>query len=366
LSSTDVVHIRHDTGRTGETRNHTGLSGLSRGAVPPPTGLHRHDLGGAPYVPAGAAAPAETVPISVVRPPVDSPRLDGEDLEHVQALAESDAELPPILVNRRGMRVIDGAHRLRAAALRGAETVKVVYFDGDQEAAFVAAVEANTRHGLPLSLADRKAAAARIIASHPHWSDRAIARITALAATTVGSMRPTDGSEQLGTRVGRDGRLRPLDGSDGRRRAAEAIKARPDASLREIARMAGVSPTTAGSVRDRLKQGADPLEEGSPPDRRSTATASKQPGNVLPAQSLDPAAILHSLRRDPSLRYTDVGRTLLRLLDLQIRGPVECRRSMARIPRHCAYPLVELAQALASSWLDLAKELEQSTSQAAE
>jgi hypothetical protein len=63
------------------------------------------------------------------------------------------------------MRVIDGMHRLRAAQLRGDHGVEVKFFDGDADEAFIAAVRANITHGLPLTLADRKAAAQRILAA---------------------------------------------------------------------------------------------------------------------------------------------------------------------------------------------------------
>src|SRR5947199_10633529 len=53
--------------------------------------------------------------------PGDSPRVAGENPEHVQLLAAA-RNLPPILVHRSTMRVIDGMHRLRAARLRGDET----------------------------------------------------------------------------------------------------------------------------------------------------------------------------------------------------------------------------------------------------
>src|SRR5687768_2708992 len=73
----------------------------------------------------------------------DSPRLNGESMTHAQALANSDASLPPIVVHRRTMRVIDGMHRLRAARLRGQHEIDVRFFDGSEEDAFVIAVAAN-------------------------------------------------------------------------------------------------------------------------------------------------------------------------------------------------------------------------------
>jgi len=55
----------------------------------------------------------------------DSPRRAGENPEHAQSLAEVNAELPPIVVHRATLRVIDGMHRLRAARLRGQEEIAV-------------------------------------------------------------------------------------------------------------------------------------------------------------------------------------------------------------------------------------------------
>jgi hypothetical protein len=59
------------------------------------------------------------------------------------------------------MRVLDGMHRVRAAILRGDAVIAAVFFDGDADAGFVEAVRANISHGLPLTVADRKAAVAR-------------------------------------------------------------------------------------------------------------------------------------------------------------------------------------------------------------
>ena len=123
--------------------------------------------------------PVTTVAVAEVRGG-HSPRQGGENLEHVQSLADATGELPPIIVRREDMRVVDGMHRLRAARLRGDERIAVRFFDGGDDEAFVLAVRTNVTHGLPLSLADRKAAAARIIASHAHWSDRMIATVTGL------------------------------------------------------------------------------------------------------------------------------------------------------------------------------------------
>ncbi|GAA4897117.1 hypothetical protein GCM10023237_14530 [Streptomyces coeruleoprunus] len=206
-----------------------------------------------------------SVAISSLKPG-ESPRSQGQNREHIARLAAIEAPLPPILVNRRNMQVIDGTHRLLAAMLRGDETIRVIFFDGSPEEAFLCAVRANVAHGLPLSLADRQAAATRIVATHPHMSDRAIARVSGLGAKAVAAIRrrSTDAGQQLNTRIGRDGKVRPLNSAEGRRRAAEVMAAHPHASLREVARLAGISPATASDVRRRLRAGELPA-----PDRHA-------------------------------------------------------------------------------------------------
>ena len=58
-------------------------------------------------------------------------------MEHIRSLAELQDELPPILVHRTTMRVIDGMHRLKAAILRGERTIEATFYDGDDAEAFV-------------------------------------------------------------------------------------------------------------------------------------------------------------------------------------------------------------------------------------
>jgi ParB-like nuclease domain len=100
--------------------------------------------------------------------------MSGENSERVQVLANTQGELPPIIVHRASTRVLDGMHRLRMAKIRGQNEIQVRFFVGDGADSFVVVVRSNIAHGLPLSLADRKAAANRIIGSHPQWPDRRI------------------------------------------------------------------------------------------------------------------------------------------------------------------------------------------------
>lgn len=300
----------------------------------------------------------QRVPVRSLRPG-DSPRLSGEDDEHTRMLAESEAALPPILVHRTTMRVIDGAHRLRAALLRRDEMIEVRFFDGTDTDAFVAAVRANVAHGLPLTLADRRAAAVRILAAYPQRSDRSIAELTGLAAATVGEIRRRNEPErrQVSARIGRDGRVRPLNTADARRLVSDTLTERPDASLREVARVAGVSPTTVQDVRDRMRRGEDPVPPGlAAPARKAAGEPDHRPraGGV----GRDRESLLRALSEDPSMRFPEPGRKLLRLLLDRAGGLGGCRELMDLISPHCHYSVAALARACAQEWLDFADELE--------
>jgi ParB-like chromosome segregation protein Spo0J len=303
-----------------------------------------------------------TVPIAELEP-ADSPRLSGEDTEHIRRLTEVEAPLPPILVHRSAMRVIDGMHRLRAAALTGRRAIDVVFFDGTEEDAFIRAVEENTAHGLPLSLADRRAAAARIVVSHPHLSDRIIAARTGLSAGTIGSIRRSTGqASQSNERIGADGRRRSLDGAEGRRLAAAAIAARPDAPLREIAKAAGIAVSTAHDVRTRLLRGQDPIPKkytsaakpAQPPATPARPNARPRRGTEVP----DRAILLQRLMKDPSLRQTDPGRELLRLLNSRTISAEESTELLNAVPAHCREVVAEVARLCAETWHQFAEELE--------
>ncbi|MFD4155336.1 ParB/RepB/Spo0J family partition protein, partial [Streptomyces hydrogenans] len=128
--------------------------------------------------------------------PADSPRLSGLSENHARALAGSGTALDPILVHRDTGRVVDGMHRLRATVLRGEPRIAVRYVDGPVADLFIRSVRANIGHGLPLTLEDRKAAVLRILATHPHWSDRAIAAVTGVSPKTVGVVRGRRSTEE--------------------------------------------------------------------------------------------------------------------------------------------------------------------------
>jgi len=299
----------------------------------------------------------------------DSPRRSGENLAHVRTLAQSEDPFPPIVVHRATMRVVDGMHRLRAAELRGENEIEVRFVDGDDASTFVLAVSENVRHGLPLSTADRKAAAARIIGFYPEWSDRMVATVSGLSAGTVAITRERMAQDskphaQLYT-VGRDGRVRPRDSAQRRELARKLLRENPDCSLREAARLAGISPETARDVRNRLNHDGGPDRAQGSNENGATPAAQREPPEVrLPASpGRGPAAVgakaVHALRADPAFRSTESGRVLLRMLAAYQMLEDHGDGLLERIPVHSTDRVAVAARACARAWEAYAERLEQ-------
>lgn len=330
--------------------------------------------------------PVEQVAVDLLTVP-HTPRLAGEDPEYVQQLADCAAQLPPIIVHRATMAVVDGAHRLRAARIRDRRHIAVRFFDGDEQDAALLSVAINVAQGRPLSPADRVAAAERVFRSRPQWSDRAVAAVVGLSATKVAQIRGevVEGDDEARFRVGRDGRARPMNAAQGRELASRLIRTNPHASLRQIARKAGIAPATVADVRNRMRRGEDPL-----PPRQRVLVAEKEPAPVArqpdePAHERPVAApvpgsrtaehpvlldeppvdassaalkkIVNTLCRDPSLRLSKSGRRLLRLFE--VGGLVADNRGwlIAHAPSHCMEMIALLADGYAESWRLLAEDL---------
>jgi len=307
-------------------------------------------------------APAVELPLNQLRPGAYI-RVAGINEDHVRALADWDGELPPIVVQRSTMRVIDGVHRVKAAKLRGDTSIRARLVDLSDQAAFVESVTANIGHGLPLSLSDRKAAAARMMTLFPQWSDRALGRACGLSGETISAFRLRSGAGEPERRIGLDGKSRPVDSGPGRRVARELLDAHPDATLREIAREAGVSPGTVRKVRDSMRadnqgRGNAPVRSADEPMRRSvkpSVAQSRQPWR--PQIEMDSERILDNLSRDPSLRYQAMGRDLLRLLHRGRVHPPE-REVVDVLPAHCISAVARLTRLYAQQWLALSTHLE--------
>ncbi|WP_030205766.1 ParB N-terminal domain-containing protein [Streptomyces sp. NRRL S-87] len=357
--------------------------------------------------------PVRDVPVNSLSAGV-SLRRSGTDAAHVQLLVDAagSAELPPVLVQIDGYRIIDGLHRLEAARLRGDSSIKARFVDCSNSEALVIAMKANGSHGLPLSKADRVSGARRVLSSHPDWSDRAVAGITGLSAKTIASMREkaSDGTPLDGKRVGRDGRRRPVGPGEGRRRAAEYIAAHPDAPLRQVARETDVSLGTVHDVSARLRRGESPERSG-----RRTADAAPQPlRSVQPVQAVHPVTPVRSVRlagepsrpapavpagaapggaarvplrvaptvnsapqrrnrtdeipawttvaakmaTDPAIRYTAGGREFLRWMQLHANEPDDGWRELVdAVPAHWLGVIAPIAERIGKEWSQLAERL---------
>ncbi|MFC6082143.1 streptomycin biosynthesis protein [Sphaerisporangium aureirubrum] len=301
------------------------------------------------------------VPVSALSV-VGSPRTSGADPEHVEALAAMGEEFPPIIVHRATMQVIDGVHRLEVAKLQGRRTIAAKFFEGAPEDAFVLAVQSNAVHGLPLSLADRKRAAERIIRTHPQWSARRLAATVGVSPGTVAEIRrkmfgdPGEGD----VRVGRDGKVRPINGAEGRRIATELIVEKPELSLRQIARAAGVSPETVRSLRNRLRRAESPA--GAEPGWPGGTAPDGQSGPVDLAagrgRRQDRAAVVQRLKADPALRLSVTGRDLLRLLNIHMIRTDEWESLIESVPPHCRGAVAQLARGCAEIWAEFATQVD--------
>lgn len=181
-----------------------------------------------------------------------SPRAQRLDLDHARTLAQSGSRLPPILVHRPSMQVIDGNHRIMAARLRGETTVRVRFFDGTLEEALLLAIRSNVRHGKPLTLSERKRAAHTVLRQRPELSDGVIAECCGLSPGTIRFLREssTSQNEKLTHRIGRDGRRRPTGRGRARNQAITYLSDHPNASVREVAEALDISP---GTVRAAMK-----------------------------------------------------------------------------------------------------------------
>ena len=163
-------------------------------------------------------------------------------------------------------------------------------------------------------------------------------------------------------RIGLDGRMRRVDVAERRRLARDLITKNPGASLTEIAREAGISPATAHDVRRQLANGHDQITLGRPGTelgvRPKPGHGGHGPAAPRPGPARQPAIILQRLRRDPSLRSSELGRSLLRWLSAQSAGAEEWAGFLDGLPPHSTSLVQEVAHGIAHTWTSFATELE--------
>ena len=204
----------------------------------------------------GDPAPDETGVVSVASLTTGLSIRDQAGAESEPTTLTDPAGWQPIVVARATRAVVDGHRRVRTAKALGISRMNVRWFDGDEADAIVEFIRLNMSGEVGLGRSERSEAARRMLCLHPDWSDRRIGELCRIPPKTVGDVRATlretvGGIRVNGTeaRIGRDGRVRPLDARAQRARIAAAIKENPRGSLRAIAGPIGVSPETVRRVR---------------------------------------------------------------------------------------------------------------------
>jgi ParB-like chromosome segregation protein Spo0J len=248
-------------------------------------------------------------------------------------------ELPPVLVDQHTMTVIDGIHRLEVFRRSGRAEIPATWFTGDSLEARALGIQANIRHGKPLTRSERQTAAMSLLALAPERSDRWLADICGLSHTSVARLRRIfEGAEPNSSspsRLGRDGRRRPLDPAPGRTQVARAVAEHPSATIRETADIAGVAASTAQRVMAGL--------------RRSGTTAS--PADGAPTRRL-------VLTQHPSLGSSPELSEVASWLERTAVTPEDFRTYLEAMPLGRVYEVADECRRRADTWSGLAKSLE--------
>jgi ParB-like chromosome segregation protein Spo0J len=275
-----------------------------------------------------------------------SPRHTIVDHDHVAGLMEVLDRLPPVVVDKRTMVLIDGVHRLEAFRKAGRTHIDAVLFSGGHTEAVIIAIRANVRHGKPLTRSERRAAAHTLLARCPDRSDRWLAEICGLSHSTVARLRRTSPEAETPngapSRIGRDGRRRPLDPLIGRAEVARVIAEHPQGSIRETAGAARVAPSTARRIIAEVRQ--------SPEGSRTVAT----PGGAN--NQLRPEAPV-PVTGDPAFKSPDLAATVSWLETTAITTD-DFTTYLNHVPLGRIYELADECRRRANTWRGIAERLE--------
>ena len=289
-------------------------------------------------------------------------RSAGLDEAHVALLMETKGQWPPIVVWGDQCVVVDGAHRVAAARRLGYRQVAAVRFEGSADEAYLESVRQNVSHGLPLSVADRRRAAVRVLTLHADWSDRRVAWLCGLSGKTVARVRRAElrrGFEdhevvvEMERRVGRDGKARPVQLAEVRERIRQVLEVNPGGSLRTIAELAGASPETVRTVRARLSDrhaGETPVPDLAPAELPEVGLSDLR-------LERRPRADGDRWDRDPALLTCDDGGEFARWFTRSRVGE-DWTRYVSTIPVSRIYEVVDEARRRAGTWTAFASMLE--------
>jgi hypothetical protein len=143
---------------------------------------------------------------------------------------------------------------------------------------------------------------------------------------------------------------------------AELLEQMPSASLRAIARAAGVSPGTVRNVRDRLTRGdfrGSPTTGNDNDALSRSAHGQQSTTGVVADKPVDATALLAILSRDPALRMNESGRELLRWLHARTVRFDDSAMIATSVPDHCLSHFIDLARHCSGTWADIAHDLQQ-------
>lgn len=109
------------------------------------------------------------------------------------AAMENGAVFPAVEVYSDGAAywLADGFHRVEAYRRRGVEVVEAIVYEGSERDALLHAMQANLRHGLRVTRADKRRAVEMMLqdAEWSQWSDRAIGKQCGVDGKTVAAVR---------------------------------------------------------------------------------------------------------------------------------------------------------------------------------
>ena len=132
----------------------------------------------------GAWAPVATI---LLRPEIQ-PRMK-LDMDVIERYGRQLDELPPLTVQSSSFVLLDGYQRYEAALRTGREFVRIEEVDVADADLEDYAFEANLRHGVPLSGAERERAAKRYLGRHDDVDDQALAEWAGLTVGAIQSWR---------------------------------------------------------------------------------------------------------------------------------------------------------------------------------
>jgi ParB-like chromosome segregation protein Spo0J len=278
-----------------------------------------------------------------------SPREMKVDAGHVAALMEVVDLLPPVIVDHRTMTVIDGVHRLEAFRRVGRSHIDALIFNGKDSEAMVVAIQANVKHGKPLSRGERRAAARSLLHAFPERSDRWAGEVCGLSHTTVALIRRSLNIADTRVRTGRDGRRRPVDRLAGQMAVARVIADNPTTTVRQAAGAAGVAPSTVHRARARLFgcESSPPV----PPVAAAPALQTPEPAQAVPTrEEVKTGGLDLSSSTEPAEPASWLDRTAVSVEDV--------RAHLAHLPLSRVYEVVDECRRRARAWTEIADALE--------